>query len=67
MLEIARVLVQIYLPNKGKKWKRKTSNDLQDSLEILKADKFKQGRDYSSICWFILRYNIRWKLNMGFP
>ena len=22
-------------------------SDLQDSLEILKADKFKQGRDYS--------------------
>ena len=22
-------------------------DDLQDSLEILKADKFKQGRDYS--------------------
>lgn len=46
MLEIARVLVQIYLPNK-KNMEEDIKSDLQDSLEILKADKFKQGRDYS--------------------
>ena len=46
MLEIARVLVQIYLPN-YKRMEEDKRDDLQDSLEILKADKFKQGRDYS--------------------
>ena len=46
MLEIARVLVQIYLPN-HKNMEEDKRDDLQDSLEILKADKFKQGRDYS--------------------
>ncbi len=46
MLEIARVLVKFYLPN-YKNMEEDKRDDLQDSLDILKADKFKQGRDYS--------------------